>query len=248
MAMKRSPISLCCAGFGQVDVLLGLTLGLGALYLALQAWGLQRQWLHDRDQQQELLDRTPSLYRLLSRLTRQAGSRPLSFIQNQWLATAPYPALPTGNALTWVHARGIHDQAGLYPNCQNTRSWAKDPSQAPALIQDQFDWVDGQFKCKDTAQSNARWQGWVDQARSGTVHLAWQTGAGAYARWRWRAINDAGAGGQAIGVRLCLVMDSVLPVQTRPAPPLDCLDRPLIDQGRTWRVWTRAWSLRTGSP
>ena len=51
MAMKRSPIGLCCAGFGQVDVLLGLTLGLGALYLALQAWGQQRQWLHDRSEE-----------------------------------------------------------------------------------------------------------------------------------------------------------------------------------------------------
>ena len=246
--MTPGPVRRTPWGFGQLDVVLGLGLGLGVWMMALHAWGIQRQWLSDRDNHQELLDRTPALERLLSRLSAQAGSRPLSWNGHQWQLDPAYPGLPAGSAPTWVHARGIHDQPASYPNCQNTRPWAKDAAHAPAWIRDQFDLIDAQLKCKDTAQASARWQGWADQVRSWSVSLAWQTGLGTSATWRWRPVADAPASGQVIGIRVCMVLDSVQSVLVRPAPGLDCLDRAMTDSSREERVWTRVWSLRAGTP
>lgn len=235
-------------GMSQVELLLGVALALGMGSMLSQAWGLLRMWQIERDQWQELQDRTPALQRTLSRLTRQAGGQVLIHGDAGWSLSAPYEALPAGSAPTWVHARALHDNPSQYPNCQNTRVWAQDPSHAPEALRDQFGWVDGQLKCKDTAQTNARWQAWVDQVRGWKVWLAWRSGTADAARWQWRPVDAVDSGTVAIGVRLCLSMDSLSGVATRPAPPLDCQDRVLPDQGRLWRVWTRVWALRIDRP
>jgi hypothetical protein len=235
-------------GWTQLEMLMGLSLGLGIMSLALQTWGLQKTWLHERDVHQELLDRTPALYRLLSRISLQAGSRPLDFDGSHWQAAATYAGWPGGGAPTWVHARGIHDQASSYPNCQNIRAWAKDSANAPALIRDQFDWIDGQLKCKDTSQTGARWQGWVDQVKNWKVWLAWQSGEGSASTWRWRSVEETPSSGVAVGMRMCLILESAQPIQTRPDTGLDCLDLPLLQSGRESRNWTRVWAMRTGQP
>jgi hypothetical protein len=229
-------------------MLLGLSIGLGVWAMALHAWGVHKQWLSDRDSHQELLDRTPTLHRLLSRLTRQVGSRPLFLNGTQWQVSDAYIGLPWGSNPTWVHARDIHDQPASYPNCQNTRVWASKPTDAPSLIQDQFSLQSSQVKCKDLSQGNGTWQGWIDQATSWQVWLAWQAGTGSAATWRWRLVNDGNGVGQVMGIRLCLVTSSLLPVLVRPAPALDCQESPLLDQGLEWRVWTRVWSMRVGLP
>jgi hypothetical protein len=235
-------------GFSQVEMLVGLGIGLGVWVMSLHTWGVHKQWLSDRDSHQELLDRTPTLHRLLSRLTRQVGSRPLVMNGTRWQAGTAYTGLPWGSNPTWVHARDIHDQPTLYPNCQNTRVWASNPAAAPALIQDQFSLQSGQLKCKDLSQGDGTWQGWLDQATSWQVWLAWQAGSGAGASWRWRLLNDGNGVGQVVGIRLCLVTSSLLPVLVRPAVPLDCQEHLLPDQGLEWRVWTRVWSMRVGMP
>ena len=74
------------------------------------------------------------------------------------------------------------------------------------------------------------------------------TGLGASATWRWRPVADAPATGQVIGIRVCMVLDSVQSVLVRPAPGLDCLDRAMTDSSHEGRVWTRVWSLRAGTP
>jgi type II secretory pathway component PulJ len=247
MAMRLKS-STPVRGFSALEVLVGVSIGLGVWMMALHAWGVYKQWLSDRDSHQELLDRTPTLHRLLSRLTRQVGSRPLSWNGTQWQASAAYTGLPWGSNPTWVHARGIHDQAASYPSCQNTRVWASAPNSAPALIQDQFSLQSSQLKCKDLSQGNATWQGWIDQASSWQVWLAWQSGTGPTATWRWRGVNDGQGVGQVVGIRVCLVTSSLLPVLVRASPPLDCQDKPLADQGFEWRVWTRVWSMRVGLP
>lgn len=235
-------------GMSQVEVLAGLALGLLVLGMAMHTWGLQRQWLSERDARQELLDRTSTLHRLLLRLSRQAGARPLSLQGAAWQLESPYVALPAGGDLTWVHARGIMAQPALDPNCQNTRVWAKDAAHAPLWIRDQFAWVDGQFKCKDAAQVNARWQTWLEQVRGVQVWLAWQTGQGAAAAWRWMPLDQAPATGRAVGVRICLSLQASNPQLRRPTPPMDCAERPLSDSGRLWRVWSRVWALRVDGP
>ncbi len=235
-------------GMSQVEVLAGLALGLGVLAMAMQTWGLQRQWLNERDAQQELLDRTATLHRALLRLSRQAGARPLHLQGGVWEVEPPYVALPGGGALTWVHARGIVAQPASEPNCQNTRVWAKDAAHAPAWIRDQFAWIDGQFKCKDAAQPNARWQTWLEQVRGAQAWLAWQTSPGGAATWRWVPVDQAPTTGRAMGVRICLSMEASSPQLRRPTPPLDCADRPLADSGRVWRIWSRVWSLRVDAP
>jgi hypothetical protein len=165
---------------------------------------------------------------------------------SEWQVSGAYTGLPWGNNPTWVHARGIHDQPAAYPNCQNTRVWATTPSHAPALIQDQFSLQSGELKCKDLSQSNGTWQGWIDRATSWQVWLAWQSGHGASATWRWRLINDGNGVGQVVGIRLCLVTTSLLPVLVRATAPPDCQENLLPDQGFEWRVWTRVWSMRVG--
>jgi hypothetical protein len=235
-------------GMSQIEVLAGLSLGLLVLGLAAQTWGLQRQWLIERDLRQELHDRTPALHRLLLRLSRQAGARPLSLQSGGWQADPPYVALSPGTQLTWVHARGIAAQPANEPNCQNTRVWAKDAAHAPGMIRDQFAWIDGQFKCKDTAQVNARWQTWVEQVRGARVWLAWQYDDVTPVSWRWVAVDETPPRGRALGVRICLSMEAALPQGRRAPPPPDCTERPLPDSGRVWRVWTRAWALRVDSP
>jgi hypothetical protein len=236
------------AGISQVEVLVGLSLGLLVLGMAAQSWGMQRLWLSERDLRQELLDRTPALHRLLLRLSRQAGARPLTQSGGVWQLDPPYVALPAGSQVTWVHARGIVAQPASEPNCQNTRVWAKDATHAPSQIRDQFTWVDPQFKCKDTAQTNARWQTWVEQVRGAKVWLAWQDNAAGPLSWRWVAVDQAPAGGRALGVRICLCLEAASPQLRRATPPLDCAERPLLDSGRAWRVWTRVWALRVESP
>ena len=231
-------------GLGQLDMLLGLSLGLGVLGMAVQAWGQHRQWSVERDLQQELFGRTPSLHRLLLRLSRQAGSRPLRWDGTQWQVAASYVALPAGAALTWVHARDIHALPALYPNCQNTRIWANDAALAPLWLRDQFSLVNGQLKCKDTAQAGANWQSWVERVHSSQGLLAWKTGTGAGATWRWRLSTDTPTTGRAQGARLCLVLDSATPSSARPRPGPDCLGRPLPEKGRAWWVWSRTWALR----
>ena len=244
----KSPSYALNRGLSQIEMLVGLSIGLGLWLIACHAWGVNQQWLGDRDSHQELLDRTPTLHRLLSRLTRQVGSRPLVFNGTQWQASAAYTALPWGSNPTWVHARGIHDQPANYPSCQNTRVWSSIPSYAPAWIQDQFSLQSGQLKCKDLSQGSATWQGWVDQTTSWQVWLAWQSGSGAAATWRWRLVNDGQGVGQVVGVRMCLVTSSLLPVGVRTSAPVDCLDNALADSGYEWRVWTRVWSMRVGMP
>lgn len=245
--MKRHPRRRV-HGLSQIEVLAGLALGLLVLSMAAHTWGLQRQWLNERDARQELLDRTTPLYRQLLRLSRQAGARPASLQGPSWQMDPPYVALPIGGALTWVHARAIAAQAASDPNCQNTRVWAKDPAHAPPWIKDQFGWVEGQFKCKDAAQANARWQSWIEQVRGAKVWLAWQSGHGPDASWRWMPMDQTPLSGRAVGVRICLSMDAVHPQSSRPSPPTDCAERPLSDSGRVWRVWDRVWALRVDSP
>lgn len=235
-------------GMSQVELLAGLALGMLVMGMASHTWGFQRQWLNERDARQELLDRTPTLHRLLLRLSRQAGARPVQMQAGAWQPDSPYVALPSGPYVTWVHARGIMAQGASDPNCQNTRVWAKDASHAPPWIRDQFGWVDGQFKCKDAAQANARWQAWVEQVRGAKVWLAWQSGEGPQATWRWLPVDQAPVGGRALGVRICLSMEASTAQLRRPAPPLDCAERPLTDSGRLWRVWQRVWALRIETP
>lgn len=252
------PLYLLCQGPGRdptrgrgqtpVDLLVGLSLGLGVLAMSMQAWGLHRQWLADRDARQELFERTPFLNRLLLRLSRQAGSRALWSESGQWQIAPAYVALPPGTGPTWVHARDIHAAPAEVPNCQNTRVWAQDAASAPSHLRDQFAWVDGQLKCKDLAQSNARWQAWVEQVRGWQAMLAWQTMNAGQPSWRWRPVGDTPTQGSAVGVRLCLAMDSVTPMARRPPLGKDCAERPLSDHGRAWRVWTRAWALRVVTP
>ena len=235
-------------GISQVEVLAGLSLGLLVLGMATHTWGLQRQWLSERDLRQELLDRTSTLHRLLLRLSRQAGARPLTPHAQGWQLDPPYVALPLDSQLTWVHARAIVAQPASEPNCQNTRAWAKDAVHAPRWLRDQFAWIDGQFKCKDTAQANARWQTWVEQVRSARVWLAWQDGDSAGVHWRWVTLEEAPTLGKAVGVRVCLSMDAASPQWRRTPPPVDCAERPLADSGRVWRTWTRVWALRVDTP
>ncbi|MDI9331265.1 MAG: hypothetical protein QM527_08150 [Alphaproteobacteria bacterium] len=247
--MKHStPTRRGTLGVGQIDMLLGLSLGLSVLSMAVQAWGVHWQWWTEQDLRTELLQRTPWLERALLRLSRQAGSRPLVFDGQHWQASAAYVALPPGQAPTWVHARAIHDRPELDPNCQNTRVWAKDADQAPALLQDQFDWVDGQLKCKDTAQPNARWQSWVEQVRGWQAWWAWQSGSPEEPRWRWRATGDAPAQGVALGVRLCLTLQASAAGGAGVGYTSDCLGRASSDTQRMTRVWTRQWALRVEGP
>ncbi|MEY2804662.1 MAG: hypothetical protein RL657_1998 [Pseudomonadota bacterium] len=235
-------------GLGHIDVLLGLVLGLAIWAMVLQVWGAHQIGQNQLDAWQELQNRTSFLHRLLSRLSRQAGSRPLTWTGQHWEPGPAYVALPAGAGPTWVHARAVHDPPALYPNCQNTRVWAKDAAHAPAELRDQFSWIEGQLKCKDLAQTSARWQTWVEQVRDWQVWLAWRSGDGVNARWQWHPADTLDAGTIALGVRMCLTLDSIGGVTVRPAPPLDCHDQPLKDQGRLWRVWTRAWALRVESP
>lgn len=235
-------------GMSQIEVLVGLALGLLVVAMATHSWGLQQQWLNERDLRQELLDRTPPLHRLLLRLSRQAGARPLRLQAGVWQPDPPYTALPPGSDLTWVHARAIRAQAASDPNCQNTRVWAKDAAHAPPWVRDQFGWVDGQFKCKDTAQANARWQTWIEQVRGAKVWLAWQSHPGPDADWRWIPSDQVPATGQALGARICLSLEAASPQWRRPSPPLDCAERPLTDAGRLWRFWQRVWALRITGP
>lgn len=247
VAMKRRPTQ-GKRGLSQVEVLAGLALGLLVLGMAAHTWGLQRQWLNDSDARGELLDRTATLYRLLLRLSRQAGARPVSLQGGVWQLDSPYVALPAGGALTWVHARAISAQPAADPNCQNTRVWAKDAAHAPPWIKDQFGWVDGQFKCKDAAQANAHWQSWVEQVRGAQIWLAWQSGNPADPDWRWVSPDQAPITGRAVGVRICLSMDATHPQSHRPTTPVDCDERRLSDAGRVWRVWGRVWALRVQAP
>ncbi len=235
-------------GFGLLDLIIGLALGLSVMAMAMQAWALQRQWLNERDVREELFERTPLLQRLLVRLSRQAGSQALLWDTDHWSLASAEVALPPGIGPTWVHARDLHAQAALVPSCQNTRVWAKQAGAAPSHLRDQFAWVDGELKCKDLAQPSARWQGWVEQVRGWQAMLAWQTGSGEQMRWRWRSVEESPPQGVALGVRLCLSMDSVIPVTGRPWVASDCQGRPLADQGRAWRVWTRTFALRVAPP
>ena len=134
-------------GLGQIDLIIGLGLGMAVLTMAMQAWGIHRQWLLERDVRTELQERTPFLHKMLMRLSRQAGSRALTWDGQAWQVEPAYAALPPGIGPTWVHARAIQASPALDPNCQNTRVWANQANAAPALIQDQFAWVDGQLKC-----------------------------------------------------------------------------------------------------
>lgn len=48
-------------GMSQVELLLGLALALSVVLMLTQAWGTFRLWQLERDQWQELQDRTPAL-------------------------------------------------------------------------------------------------------------------------------------------------------------------------------------------
>lgn len=245
--MKHKPTQRP-AGFSQIEALLGLSLLMGTGLMMFQVLAGHRNWQLESDAWQELQDRTPALHRLLSRLSRQAGGQALMRQDGQWTVTPHHDALLPGQAITWVHARGLHELPAAYPNCQNTRVWAREANQAPALLMDQFGWVDGQLKCKDVAQSNARWQGWVEQVKSMQIWLAWREGGTATPVWQWRPAHQVSPDGLALAVRMCLTLEGASVVPRRPAPGTDCLQRPLPDQGRLWRIWSRVWTLRSERP
>ncbi len=52
----------------------------------------------------------------------------------------------------------------------------------------------------------------------------------------------------AMGVRMCLTLESATLVPHRRAPSSDCLNRTWPDQGRLWRVWSRVWAVRSEQP
>jgi hypothetical protein len=235
-------------GFSQIEALLGLSLLMGIGLMVFQALAGLRGWQLESDAWQELQDRTPALHRLLSRLSRQAGGQALIQQDTQWVAAPPHEPLEPGQAITWVHARALHEQPAAYPSCQNTRVWIRDASQAPALLMDQFGWVDGQLKCKDVAQGNARWQSWVEQVKNAQIWIAWREGGTESPVWQWRAGHLLSPDGLALGVRMCLTLQSASVVPRRPNPGIDCQQRPLSDQGRLWRVWSRVWALRSERP
>lgn len=235
-------------GFSQIETLLGLSLLLGIGLMLFQVLAGHRAWQLESDAWQELQDRTPALHRLLSRLSRQAGGQPLIWQDTQWVAAPPYDALEPGQAITWVHARTLHEQPAAYPNCQNTRVWIHDPGQAPAWLMDQFGWIDGQLKCKDVAQAHARWQSWVEQVKNAQIWLAWREGGTESPIWQWRAGHLLSPDGLAMGVRMCLTLQSASVVPRRPTPGTDCQNRQLSDQGHLWRVWSRVWALRSERP
>lgn len=244
--MKRAQAAL--AGFSQIDTLMGLSVLMGIGWMLLQMLTGHRMWQLESDAWQELQDRTPALHRLLSRLSLQAGGQALVWQDTQWVAAPHQPALMPGPWITWVHARALHEQPSAYPSCQNTRVWARDSQQAPAWLMDQFGWIDGQLKCKDAAQNNARWQSWVEQVKSASVWLAWREGHQESALWQWRAGHQISPSGMAMGVRMCLTLESATLVPHRRAPSSDCLNRTWPDQGRLWRVWSRVWAVRSEQP
>jgi len=251
-------------GFSMVSTMLGTSLGLCMVWLAIGAYNQHRQnWL-SLDAQQELHARSRRLQLLLTRMSHAAGSAYLILpggSNSNIQVSSAYAGLQNNSQLTLMLARNLWFPAQNSSDCQGNQVFAGLTSITEPVIANQFKLSSHALSCKDINHAKSIYQSMVDGVEDIGVAYAEQVSsppaanASSNSYWQWRtSATQVLDWNRVAGFELCLLLNTLLPVpvlasNSQSIPKIqgchnDQLSRQASDGRMRW-VWRQFFSLRS---
>lgn len=242
------------AGFGLIELMLGMALGLAVVWAAQQAYQAQRQsWLLLQDSLQMMHNANAAFDRLQTSL-QIADAAALQAAGKGHVTLLTPPAsdwqLHEGNQRSDALAISHFSALNVY-DCQGNASLSEEPMQR---IRDSYQLNDKQeLTCKNDVFAPATYQaiaqGVEDIQLLYAVRSRSATDSGPE-MWQWQAGNPMPINSQVMAIDICLRMVSPRsgPASVADLPAtrgLGCRNEPLPNDGRLRRVLHRVVALRS---
>lgn len=239
-----------CQGVSLIELMLGVTIGLGVVLAAVSAYQAQRQsWAF----MQALHALHHNANAALDRLQTSAQSANAALLVSDVEGNVRLVALPKQEGgLTEGNTRSdgltlSHFSALDRDDCQGNHV------DSPTYIRDSYQ-INSKLEltCKDTQRVGATYQAIAEGVEDFQLQFAERLPTpitGSASNWQWKNADQINVNSQVVGIAICLRMVSAQSVNAQVGAShlsvLGCQGEALPDDGKLRRVFRRVYNLRS---